>query len=449
MTNRTVRFLVCSAIGLALAGSGRAFAQDNPPAEGGAAPPPAAGGEATPGVAATPAPAPAGAGNPTDITLKAGQVGAEADVAINLTKELVGKPFSIVPNVYYGVTDALSVGLASNPGSEVFQSPAAGNGLCLAGTSGGCGKIYSNISLDALFSFLRSGTMDLGVHGGLDTSFGDTTLLGVRVGVKSRMLAGPLILTVDPALIIGANHRSDGNKEALIVPVRAGFMATPQLNLGLSVAILGPLDGFGDSYAVPVGIGGTFAINNNIAARAQFTLDNLGGKVPDGAGRARPLALVRRRLPDVTPVPVQTTPRGFGLAGVFLCPVGDLVAPSRGGRPDRDGQGGRGEQEVQPRHPSRLAACHADDPDDREAEPQHGRAKRIRRVVLDRVVDEAADPEGQDRADCIEPEQGRVVIEAEPNPPEQRESKPDDERASSHHDSPPSRNLSHPIAVGR
>jgi hypothetical protein len=287
MTNRTVRFLVCSAIGLALAGS-RAFAQDNPPAEGGT--PPAAGGEAAPAVAATTAAAPAGAGNPTDITLRAGQVGAEADVAISLTKELVGKPFSIVPNVYYGVTDALSVGLASNPGSEVFQSPAAGNGLCLAGTSGGCGKIYSNISLDALFSFMRSSTMDLGVHGGLDTSFGDMTLLGVRVGVKSRMLAGPLILTVDPALLLGVNHRDIGNKEALIIPVRFGFMATPQLNVGLSVALLGLLDppvgGFGDTYQVPVGIGGTFAINNNIAARAQFTFDNLGGKVPDGAGRA-------------------------------------------------------------------------------------------------------------------------------------------------------------------
>jgi len=218
-------------------------------------------------------------------------VGAEADVAISLTKELAGKPFSIVPNVYYGVNDQLTVGLASNPGSEVFQSTAAGNGLCLAGTSGNCPKIYSNISLDALFSFMRSSTMDLGAHAGLDTSFGDSTLLGVRVGVKSRMLAGPAILTIDPALLIGVNHRSDfGNKEALIVPVRVGFMATPQLNVGLSVALIGLLDppvgGFGDSYQVPVGIGGTFAINNNISARAQFTLDNLGGKVPDGAGRA-------------------------------------------------------------------------------------------------------------------------------------------------------------------
>jgi hypothetical protein len=67
-------------------------------------------------------------------------------------------------------------------------------------------------------------------------------------------------------------------------------MATPQLNVGLSVALQGPIDppagGFGDFYRVPVGVGGTFAINNNISARAQFSLDNLGGKQPPGGGRA-------------------------------------------------------------------------------------------------------------------------------------------------------------------
>jgi hypothetical protein len=240
-------------------------------------------------VAATPAAAPAGAGNPTDITLKAGGIGVDGDVAISMTKELVGKPFSIVPNVYYGVNDALSVGLASNTISEIFQG-AAGNGLCLAGTSGGCGKIYTNISLDALYSFMRSATMDLGAHGGLDTGFGDSTLLSVRLGVKGKTLAGPLVLVFDPSLNIGANNRDIGNKETIAVPVRIGFMATPQLNVGLSTGIFGflnpPVGGFGDSYVVPVGVGGTFEINGNLAARAQFTLDNLGGKLPAGAGRA-------------------------------------------------------------------------------------------------------------------------------------------------------------------
>jgi len=290
MTNRTVRFVVCSAFGLALAGSGSAFAQDNPPAEGGATPPPAAGGEATPAVAATPAAAPAAAGNPTDITLHKGGVGIDGDVAVGVSKGASGKPISIVPNVYYGVSDQLTLGLASNPGSEIFHN-VAGAGLCVSGSTDCPGKAFNNISLDGLFSFSRSGTMDVGAHGGLDTIFGDSTLLGLRVGVKGKTLAGPLVLVFDPSVRIGLNHRTDfGNKEILQVPVRVGFMATPQLNLGLSVALLGfldpPVGGFGDSYQVPVGLGGSFAINNNISARAQFTLDNLGGKQLPGGGRA-------------------------------------------------------------------------------------------------------------------------------------------------------------------
>src|SRR5262245_6657358 len=287
MTNRNVRFVVCSALGLALAalaGSGRAFAQDNPPAEG-STPPPAAGGEATPGVAATPAPAATAAG-PANITLRQGGIGIDGDIAVGMAKDAAGKPISIVPNVYYGVTDVLSVGLASNPGSEIFQNAVA-KGLCLSGTADGCPKVYNNVSLDALFSFMRSGTMDIGAHGGLDTAFGADTLLGVRVGVKGRILTGPLVLTLDPSLYIGANKRdAAGNKEKLGVPVRVGFMATPQLNIGLSTGIFGPLSGFGDGYTVPVGVGGVFAINNMLDVRAQFVFTNLLGKEFPGIGRA-------------------------------------------------------------------------------------------------------------------------------------------------------------------
>jgi hypothetical protein len=211
------------------------------------------------------------------VTLKQGGISIDGDVAIGMASGAAGKPISIVPNVYYGVNEALTVGLASNPFSEIFQN-VAGRGLCLSGEADGCAKIYRNISLDGLYSFSRSGTMDLAAHAGLDTQFGTDTLLGLRAGVKGKMLAGPLVLVLDPAIIFGLNKRDAGNKEVLSIPVRIGFMATPQLNVGVSAGILGLLDGFGDSYIVPVGVGGTFAVTDAIAARAQFTFDNLAGK---------------------------------------------------------------------------------------------------------------------------------------------------------------------------
>src|SRR5438874_955481 len=93
MTNRTVRLMVCSAFGLALAtlGSGRAFAQDNaapPPA--GAPPAAPAGGEAAPAVAATPAPAAAAPAGPANITLRQGGINIEGDIGIGMTKDYGG-----------------------------------------------------------------------------------------------------------------------------------------------------------------------------------------------------------------------------------------------------------------------------------------------------------------------------------------------------------------------
>ena len=275
MTYGIARFVVCSALGLALAtlaGPGRALAQDapaegTPPAEGTARP-----------AAATPAtPAPSSGGGyltPTDVTLRQGAISIDGDVVVNLSSDAVGEPVQIVPNLYYGVNDALTVGFAQNPGAEIFQT--TGSGLCITGSSKGCEHFYNNFSLDGLYSFLRSSTMDLAGHGGLDFVSLDPFQLSLRLGVKGKMMAGPVVIVLDPSLNIGLNDRSF-NKEVLQLPARVGFMATPQLNIGASIGLIGPVDGFGDAYTLPLGLGATFAVSNMIDVRAQFTLTDLTG----------------------------------------------------------------------------------------------------------------------------------------------------------------------------
>jgi hypothetical protein len=278
MTNRSVRFAISSALGLALAGSGVALAQDPPPAEGTAPP---AGGETAPppaGEAGSAAPAaPAAAGGGPSVTLRQGGFSIDGDLVVSLSSGAVGKPIQIVPNFYYGISDQLSVGLAHNPGAEIFQTQ--GRGLCLTGDTGGCAKVYNNLSLDSLFSFSRSSTMDIAFHGGLDfISLSDPTALSLRLGVKGKTMVGPMILVFDPSISIGLTER-DINKESISLPVRLGFMATPELNLGLSIGLFGllnpPIGGFGDFYFVPLGVGGTYAVNSTLDVRAQFTLDRL------------------------------------------------------------------------------------------------------------------------------------------------------------------------------
>jgi len=286
MTNRTARLVICSAFGLALASSGRAFAQDTP-AEG----TPPAGGETTPPPAA-PSAASSAPISATEATLHQGGISIDGDLVINLSKDAAGKPIQIVPNLYYGVSSELTVGFAHNTGAEIFQAAAmpGGLGLCLSGTSGNCAKVYNNFSLDALYSFLRSSTMDLAGHGGLDFRSLDPFWMSLRLGVKGKMMAGPVMIVFDPSLGIALNKR-DQNKDYLQVPVRVGYMVMPELNVGLSLGIAGQLDGFGDSYTFPLGIGGTYLINSSVDVRAQFAFNDLAAHLSTGAADIRTLSV--------------------------------------------------------------------------------------------------------------------------------------------------------------
>jgi hypothetical protein len=268
---------------VALSGTGRALAQDNAAPEG-ATP---VSGEAA---ATTPPPAAASVSAPisaAEATLHQGAISIDGDLVMSLSKDAVFKPVQIVPNLYYGVSSELTAGFVHNPFAEIFQT--SGRGLCITGSSNGCAKVYNNFSLDALFSFMRSSTMDLAGHGGVDFLTLDPFWLSLRLGVKGKVATGPLAIVFDPAVNFGLTKRSDGNKEMLTLPVRIGLMATQQLNVGVSIALAGPFSHFGDNYAIPLGVGATYAVSNMVDVRAQFAFDNLAGK--NGGADQRTLSI--------------------------------------------------------------------------------------------------------------------------------------------------------------
>src|SRR5262249_28881865 len=147
--------------------------------------------------------------NTAPLTLKEGGIGVHADLVINLSKDLVGKPIEISPNLYYGVTPELTLGVATNPFANTLP---LGGGLCLSGTSNGCYKAFNNLSLDALYEVAPM----MAVHGGLDIlAFSPDMLLSLRGGVKMKFGSGPIGVLLDPALNIGLTKRDFGNKEFL------------------------------------------------------------------------------------------------------------------------------------------------------------------------------------------------------------------------------------------
>lgn len=204
------------------------------------------------------------------LTQTAGNVQVTVPVLLNLSKELVLKPVMVPLDVRYGVTDQLEVFLAH--GSPVGYPVATPGGVCLGGEERGCGKLYDNLALGAQFSFLKDAAMELAAIGALVVESLDLGYYAADVGVNFKYNAGAVAIKAAPQVMIGVNKRDEGNKETLFVPVQIAFQATPELAAFVDTGIVGPLDGFGDSYTLPVGIGASFAAMPNLDVGAEFML---------------------------------------------------------------------------------------------------------------------------------------------------------------------------------
>ncbi len=213
------------------------------------------------------------------LTRAKGMIEIEVDVFVNMSKDGVAKPIAIAPDIWYGVSDTLTVGLTHNLG------------LCLTGTDSGCGKVYNDVGFAGALSVMRDAKMELAVAGGLDLAVIDPLTLRLNIGADFKYQAGKITIWSYPRIGIGLNKREGalmipGNTETLSLPVVLGFQATPELNVRLRTGIGGlgigpeagaPLDGFGDGFVIPLGIGALYAVSNKLDVGAEFFFPGIAG----------------------------------------------------------------------------------------------------------------------------------------------------------------------------
>jgi hypothetical protein len=222
----------------------------------------------------------------------AGLLSARLTLAVNLSSDRVGKPISLVPNLYYGVTDRLQLGLVHD-GPMRWQSR-PGLGLCLSGSDGGCPSVYDNIGLDAMFGLLYGQELHLSAHGALYLTSFDPASAMVALGVTAKIHVGDsLAIYADPQLGLAVNER-DVRDDALFMPIELQYQAGVMTSLKLLTGVSGSLSAFGDTVEVPVGIGAVRSLTEHVDLGVRFSFDNLLGHQVDGVGRAdqRSLALL-------------------------------------------------------------------------------------------------------------------------------------------------------------
>jgi len=213
-----------------------------------------------------------------------GLLSVRVAVAMNLSSDLVGKPISIAPDIYYSLSDKLQIGLIHTGPMHWQTKPGAG--LCVTGKDNGCPNVYDNVGFDAMYGLIYSDKLHLSAHATFYVLSIDQSFTAVGLGLAGKYHFNDKVsLFFDPQVLPVLSDR-DLLDDGLFVPLEVQLQAAEPTTVKLLTGINGSLQAFGDTYEVPVGIGIVQNISESLDVGVRFSFDNLLGKVPDGVGRA-------------------------------------------------------------------------------------------------------------------------------------------------------------------
>lgn len=232
-------------------------------------------------------------GEPAEqFTLPQGRLYLNVFVEMNLSSDLVFKPFSIAPDLWYGVNDQISVGLVHSSRAATGLWGGVGSGLCLAGEDNGCAEVYDSVGIDGRYHFYRQGNVTASADGGLFISSFDPFTMALKLGAVGRWQSGKFSAEAGPNLFVGLTQRSPeegtvvvgtGNKETLYLPINAMFAVMPKLGLGAQLGAIVPFQETGDTWLLGLALGAQYQISAKLFADLAFAFPALAGG-PEGTG---------------------------------------------------------------------------------------------------------------------------------------------------------------------
>jgi hypothetical protein len=219
------------------------------------------------------------------LTLPAKKLFLDAFLETSLSKDMAFKPVSLAPDLWYGVSDDVTLGLVHSGRGTTGIFGSAGNGLCFTGKSNGCPKAYNNLGIDGRYQIVRRAGISLAADGGLYARSLDPFQLSLKLGVLARFHKDAFSFELDPSLFLGMTKRAAGlgNKEILAAPATFMYALTPKLGLAGQLALWMPLS---DTSLTMFGfsLGVQYFITDQLILDAAFSLPAVlgGSAVPDG-----------------------------------------------------------------------------------------------------------------------------------------------------------------------
>ena len=187
------------------------------------------------------------------IVLGAGTFAAELTVEINLAHNYGAAPLSLAPDVWFGATDALTVGLVHSGDSVDRFVP--GGSLCLRTDPLYCASLYRGSGIDARYLAVARRGISIAPRVRALVRDIDPFKPAVTVGALARWTRGRFAIETDPYLQLGLANTEDGNRAAVVVPVQLAVQPTCRWLVALDTGWNSELHLLEDGWHIPVAIG--------------------------------------------------------------------------------------------------------------------------------------------------------------------------------------------------
>jgi hypothetical protein len=233
---------------------------------------------------------------PNSLVVPKGSLQLDAFVELDLSSGEAFHAVSVSPDLWYGVTDDLTLGLVHSTTGATGFIGGIEDSICVGQA---CEHVYPDVGLDARYQLARPLALDVGVYA-VDT---DPFQLAVKLGIAGRWAWGKLSLETQLSLFIGLTNRNPTvavpappvppapNTEDLFLPITVAYLVAPRVDLALQPGLVLPFTQTGDTWAIPLAIAVRFAATPRFGIGLAFSfLDLIGGGKGTGVD-ARSLTL--------------------------------------------------------------------------------------------------------------------------------------------------------------
>jgi hypothetical protein len=205
------------------------------------------------------------------LVLARGQLEAQLSYERGLPETSVVSRTSLAPDLWFGVTPRLTVGLVhSNRSVDQLD---AGDTFCLNDKFFECDGAYHGSGIDVRYA-LRD---DIAPRARLLLRDVDPAKPAVAFGALARWRRGRLAITSDPHVRFGLANRDRGNRAAFNIPVWLAVQPTCRWVVALHGGIDGDFAVLRDGWHLPFGvIAGVNAISN-LDVFVEYGFPSLGG----------------------------------------------------------------------------------------------------------------------------------------------------------------------------